>query len=70
MQMLPQRLLRASTLRTTAAAARQQLLIVQRRTFMPAQYSDKKVLEEKYPDPPSMTAAEDPEMVSLNTIEQ
>ncbi|KAK0391562.1 hypothetical protein NLU13_1062 [Sarocladium strictum] len=59
--MLPQRLLRASTLRTTAAAARR-LPIVQRRAFMPAQYSDKKVLEEKYPDPPTFSAAEDPEM--------
>jgi hypothetical protein len=33
---------------------------------MPAQYSDKKVLEEKYPDPPALSAAEDPEMVSPN----
>ena len=61
--MLSQRLFRASALRTSATAA-QRLPIVQRRGFLPSQYSDKKVLEEKYPDPPSLSAAEDPEMVS------
>ena len=62
-QMLPQRIVRTSALRNSLMAARR-APIVQRRGFLPTQYSDKKTLDEKYPDPPQMSAAEDPDMVS------
>lgn len=61
-QMLPQRIVRTSALRNALAGARR-APIVQRRGYLPTQYSDKKVLDEKYPDPPSLTEAEDPGMV-------
>ncbi len=63
MQMLPQRIVRTSALRNSLAAARR-APIVQRRGFLPPHYSDKKTLDEKYPEPPQMTEAEDPGMVS------
>jgi NADH dehydrogenase (ubiquinone) 1 beta subcomplex subunit 8 len=59
--MLPQRIARASALRTSLMAGRR-LPIVQQRGFLPATHSDPKVLDSKYPEPHSMTAAEDPEM--------
>lgn len=62
LQMLPQRIVRTSALRNALAGARR-APIVQRRGYLPTQYSDKKVLDEKYPDPPSLTEAEDPGMV-------
>lgn len=61
--MLPQRTLRTSALRSSLAAARR-APIVQRRCFLPSHYSDKKTLDEKYPEPPQMTEAEDHGMVS------
>lgn len=60
--MLPQRIVRTSTLRNSLVAAGR-APIVQRRGFLPPQYSDKKILDEKYPGPPQLSAAEDPEMV-------
>lgn len=67
LQMLPQRIARASALRSGMAAARR-LPTIQRRTFLPEQYTDKKVIDAKYPEPPSMTEAEDPGMVSDKEI--
>jgi NADH dehydrogenase (ubiquinone) 1 beta subcomplex subunit 8 len=60
--MLSQRLVRAAALRKSTAAARR-LPAIQRRTYLPSSFSDKKVYEEKYPDAPKLSAAEDPEMV-------
>ena len=60
--MLPQRIVRTSALRNALAGTRR-APIVQRRGYLPTQYSDKKILNEKYPDPPSLTEAEDPGMV-------
>ncbi|EMT60919.1 NADH dehydrogenase (ubiquinone) 1 beta subcomplex 8 [Fusarium oxysporum f. sp. radicis-lycopersici 26381] len=59
--MLPQRIVRASALRSTMTAARR-LPTIQRRTFLPDQYTDKKVIDQKYPEPPSLSEAEDPGM--------
>ncbi|KAF4127014.1 NADH dehydrogenase (ubiquinone) 1 beta subcomplex subunit 8 [Geosmithia morbida] len=59
--MLSQRVVRASALRSGMSAA-QRLPMIQRRGFLPPQYSDPKVLDAKYPGPPSLTAAQDPEM--------
>ncbi|KEY69215.1 hypothetical protein S7711_01671 [Stachybotrys chartarum IBT 7711] len=59
--MLSQRLVRASALRSGLAAARR-LPVLQHRTFLPATHSDKKVLDEKFPDHPGLSEAEDPEM--------
>lgn len=61
--MLPQRIARASALRSGVAASR--LPVTQRRGFMPPQYSDEKILNEKYPDGPArLSPAQDPDMVS------
>lgn len=61
--MLTQRLARASALRSSAAVAR--LPVTQRRGFMPPQYSDEKVLNEKFPEGPArLSPAQDPDMVS------
>ncbi|KAM0487074.1 hypothetical protein ACHAPX_000342 [Trichoderma viride] len=59
--MLPQRLVRASALRNTLAASRR-LPTIQRRGFLPSQFSDKKLIDEKYPDPVRPSEAEDPGM--------
>lgn len=61
--MLSRRVARASTLRSaTSAIAACRLPIIQQRTFLP-RYNDK--VDEKYPDSdyPSLTDAEDPNMV-------
>lgn len=60
--MLSQRLMRASALRNGLSAARR-LPTLQRRTYLP-EYNDRKNLDARYPDPPRMDAAQDPEMVS------
>jgi NADH dehydrogenase (ubiquinone) 1 beta subcomplex subunit 8 len=44
--------------------AARRLPTIQRRTFLPDQYTDKKVIDQKYPEPPSLSEAEDPGMVS------
>lgn len=59
--MLPQRIARTSMRRCLAAS--RQAPIAQRRAYLPSHYADKKTLDEKYPDAPQMSAAEDPEMV-------
>lgn len=64
--MLPQRIIRASALRSGMTAA-QRLPMIQRRCFLPSSYTDKKTIDEKYPEPPSLTEAEDPGMVSTRT---
>lgn len=38
--------------------------MIQRRCFLPNSITDKSIIEEKYPDPPQLTDAEDPNMVS------
>jgi NADH dehydrogenase (ubiquinone) 1 beta subcomplex subunit 8 len=60
--MLSQRIARASALRTSLMAGRR-LPIVQQRGFLPNTHADPKVLDAKYPEPHSLTEAEDPEMV-------
>ncbi|KAF3762722.1 hypothetical protein M406DRAFT_357564 [Cryphonectria parasitica EP155] len=58
--MLSRGVARVSTLRSaTSAVAARRLPIVQQRTFLPP-YNDK--VDEKYPDYPSLTEAEDPNM--------
>lgn len=60
--MFSQRIVRTSALRNSLAAARR-TPIVQRRGYLPEHYSDKRILENKFPEPPSLTEAEDPGMV-------
>lgn len=62
--MLPQRIARASALRTSLAAARR-LPTTQRRGFLPHSYTAKKTVDEKFPEAPHMSEAEDPGQVSV-----
>jgi NADH dehydrogenase (ubiquinone) 1 beta subcomplex subunit 8 len=50
--------------------AARRLPTIQRRTFLPDQYTDKKVIDQKYPEAPSMSEAEDPGMVSDRRYEE
>ncbi|KAH7017044.1 hypothetical protein EDB80DRAFT_634858 [Ilyonectria destructans] len=59
--MLPQRIVRASALRNGVLAARR-LPTIQRRCFLPHSYTDKKTIDEKYPEPAQLSEAEDPGM--------
>ena len=61
--MLPQRIVRASALRTSLAAARR-VPTTQRRGFLPDAYTSKKTMDDKFPDPATLSEAEDPGMVS------
>ncbi|KAF9870595.1 hypothetical protein CkaCkLH20_11901 [Colletotrichum karsti] len=61
MQMLSQRIARVSTIRSAAQAVRR-TPVVQQRTFFPPSINDSKVLEEKYPEYPRLSEAEDPNM--------
>ncbi|KAI1329203.1 NADH:ubiquinone oxidoreductase subunit [Xylariaceae sp. FL0255] len=56
--MLAHRVVRASTLR--AASRNLPVFAQQQRSFIPSQLNDKEVYESKYPDPPKLTEAEDP----------
>lgn len=60
--MLYQRVVRASALRATSMAASRRLPIIQQRTFLPDSFGNKKILDEKFPDYPTATDAEDPGM--------
>lgn len=63
--MLPQRIVRASALRSNLVAA-QRLPVVQRRCFMPPEVTpNPRKLDEKFPQVQPLTEAEDPEMVGL-----
>jgi hypothetical protein len=64
--MLSQRLVRATALRSAIAPIRR-LPIIQQRTFLPASLSDRKILDEKFPEHPTLSEAEDPEMVGYRT---
>ncbi|KAI5927554.1 hypothetical protein F4810DRAFT_648319 [Camillea tinctor] len=55
--MLSQRIVRASALRS----ASRRLPLVQHRTFLP-RYAEKELIDQKYPDYPDLTEAEDPGM--------
>lgn len=66
--MLPQRIVRASALRNGVLAARR-LPTIQRRCFLPHSYTDKKTIDEKYPEPAQLSEAEDPGMVSCPMVE-
>ncbi|KAM0814390.1 putative NADH:ubiquinone oxidoreductase 20.1kD subunit [Seiridium cardinale] len=57
-QMLSRRIAQAPTLRSLAS--RRALPITQCRTFLPNSLNDRAIVEEKYPDPPQLTDAEDP----------
>ena len=59
--MLSQRLARSAARASLTARCVPQ---VQRRTYIPSQFSDPKIIDEKYPDRPQTTEAEDPGMVS------
>ncbi len=66
--MLPLRLARAAPLRGPLATKQltvARLPIVQRRTFLPDSITARNQLDEKYPEDPVLTAAEDPEMVCV-----
>ncbi|KAI1428117.1 hypothetical protein F5Y12DRAFT_711432 [Xylaria sp. FL1777] len=43
-------------------AASRRLPIIQQRTFLPESFNNKKIIDEKYPDHPTFTDAEDPNM--------
>lgn len=62
--MLPRRIAQAPALRSVA---QRRLPIVQRRGFLPNSMNDKAIYDEKYPEPPTLTEAEDPHMVSVRT---
>lgn len=63
LQMLSRRIASASA-RTAASVGAKPVSLVQRRTFFPPQMNSPKVIDEKYPDHPKLTDAEDPGMVS------
>lgn len=65
MQMLPSRIVRASPFRSTTLAAARRLPIVQQRSFIPPSINSKALTEEKYPDPETLTEAEDPGQVGV-----
>ncbi|KAI0136160.1 NADH:ubiquinone oxidoreductase 20.1kD subunit [Xylariales sp. AK1849] len=56
--MLPRRIAQAPALRSLAT--RHTFPMIQRRTFLPIALNDQNTVEEKYPDPPQFTDAEDP----------
>lgn len=60
--MLYQLVARASALRAASMAASRRLPIVQQRAFLPESYNNKNIIEEKFPDQPAGTDAEDPGM--------
>ncbi|PHH66735.1 hypothetical protein CDD81_5867 [Ophiocordyceps australis] len=62
--MLSTRLVRVAALRSslTAPASQRLLSTTQRRSFFPNDHSTRRVLDEKYPEPPHLTEAEDPGM--------
>ncbi|OAA53913.1 NADH:ubiquinone oxidoreductase subunit [Niveomyces insectorum RCEF 264] len=61
--MLSRRLVRATPLRQVALAATRRLTpAVQQRTFIPNSIVSSEIVDQKYPDPPSLTEAEDPDM--------
>lgn len=61
--MLSRRIVRASALQKSLEAARR-LPVVQQRTFFPEVMKGR--LDERYPDPPTLTDAEDPQQVGLD----
>lgn len=67
LRMLPQRIVRSSAVRTSLAATRC-LPVVQRRGFLPASLSDRKVIDAKYPERQITSEAEDPGMVRQYTL--
>ncbi|KIH94038.1 NADH dehydrogenase (ubiquinone) 1 beta subcomplex 8 [Sporothrix brasiliensis 5110] len=62
--MLPRRIVPATPLRRAALAAARRTLLpaVQQRTFIPESINGRRVIDEKYPEPPRLTEAEDPLM--------
>ena len=62
--MLSRRIVRAAPIRATTFAARR-IPLIQQRTFLPDSITGKGRLEERYPDYPTLSDAEDPEMVSV-----
>ncbi|KAI1099138.1 hypothetical protein F4804DRAFT_337516 [Jackrogersella minutella] len=61
--MLSQRVARASALRSASlASASRRLPIIQQRTFFPPSMNNPAITEEKFPDHPKLTDAEDPNM--------
>lgn len=65
--MLSRRIASAS-IRSAASFGAKPLPLVQRRTFFPPQMNSPKIVDEKYPDYPKLTDAEDPDMVSAGSM--
>jgi NADH dehydrogenase (ubiquinone) 1 beta subcomplex subunit 8 len=65
--MLSQRIVRSSATRTSLTAARC-LPVIQRRGFLPASLSDRKVVDAKYPERQTLSEAEDPGMVRPHAL--
>ncbi|KAI2613675.1 uncharacterized protein GGS25DRAFT_516542 [Hypoxylon fragiforme] len=59
--MLPQRIVRASALRSASLVAHR-LPIIQQRTFLPPSLTNRAITEEKFPDQRQLTDAEDPDI--------
>ena len=59
---MSQRIASASARRVVTLGAKP-LPLVQKRFFFPESFNSKKVIDEKYPDYPKLTDAEDPGMV-------
>ncbi|KAH9902342.1 hypothetical protein F4778DRAFT_737278 [Xylariomycetidae sp. FL2044] len=58
--MITHRIVRASALRSTSLVSRR-LPIVQQRTFFPDSYNNHSAIEEKFPDNPTLSEAQDPQ---------
>lgn len=61
--MLSRRIVRAAPIRTTTLSARR-VPLIQQRTFLPDSVTGQSRMDERYPDPATLTDAEDPGMVS------
>lgn len=66
--MLSRRIASAPT-RCALSFGAKPLPLVQRRTFFPPQMNSPKVIDEKYPEYPKLTDAEDPGMVSSSSTD-
>lgn len=63
--MLSRRIVRAAPTRTTTTTlAVRRVPLIQQRTFLPDSVTGQSRMEERYPDPATLTDAEDPGMVS------
>lgn len=66
--MLSRRIASASS-RSAVSFGAKPLPLVQRRTFFPPQMNSPKIIDEKYPEYPKLTDAEDPGQVSAGSTD-